>query len=672
MRSLRVVIVAVVFAAATPWVPLAAAERKVSVSPSTGLVQGDEVTVTLSGFNADASVAIGQCPADQLSETACGNLAFHTTGVNGGLTVTYTVHRFLGAIDCGESAACQLGAAEPSNVAGTAVGTPIEFAPASPASAGSLEVSPSNVADGDSISVVGSGWASNAPISLAQCVARSDTCVSGSTVVAVRAGTIAATLLATGVIDDGDRGTVDCTDASGTCSVVAFDVRDASRTRVEFPLTFAARPTPTATVDPSSDLVDGEQVSVRGTGWPLGVGVAVVECPPGLSPPLCGQPIVSARVNADRTFATTYTVAAHIGSTDCRAAAGNCVMYVLVPGGADITLPLTFRPPPPSGSPRRGNVNAAPTFVSSGNNVHVEGDAWATEATLLVGICPARTVTADLAPCTTGVGTLEVGAFSTYVQAPDRVEGANGTVDCTAQAGACVLVVTDPRDDAGTRIEVPLTIVGAIRGYVDPAGAIGVTPGGTAQITGTRWAPSRQLEAFECDAAFTDCVTFGYAQTDEQGSFSVTGTVEGEMGYTDCASAEGACELRIGDSRDFDATTVVVPLVFAPPAPVKVTSHYTVEEHAWVRRGVAISGEPPRVLQREGPRATAWIFTAAHTTDDTAPHVSLAGTITHTTTYSPADYIRYRRYAAHFGYTLEEFQKVGTLFWSWILVEAQD
>lgn len=44
-----------------------------------------------------------------------------------------------------------------------------------------------------------------------------------------------------------------------------------------------------------------------------------------------------------------------------------------------------------------------------------------------------------------------------------------------------------------------------------------------------------------------------------------------------------------------------------------------------------------------------------------------AGTHVHTTSYSVADYRLWSERAAQFDYTVEELQKIGALFWSWVL-----
>jgi len=50
----------------------------------------------------------------------------------------------------------------------------------------------------------------------------------------------------------------------------------------------------------------------------------------------------------------------------------------------------------------------------------------------------------------------------------------------------------------------------------------------------------------------------------------------------------------------------------------------------------------------------------------TAVHLSTAGEYSHATPYSLSEYLYWSDLAARYDYTLEELQKSGALFWSWL------
>jgi hypothetical protein len=461
-------------------------------------------------------------------------------------------------------------------------------------------------------------------------------------------------------------GPLDCAASAGLCAAVAFDERDPARARTVVPIEFVNAPLPTVTVEPATGLVDDREVTVRGGGWPADTLVRISQCPAAGGDPLCDLFGV-ANVEPDGSFATTLHVRAHIGDTDCRVAPGTCLVYVVDTASTTVTAPLAFTPPPPPGDPVRGTATVSPTVVASGNEFQVTADGWAVETSVRLGVCPAATT--DPLACTAPVGTFETGSFFRFVVAPASAAGPGGAVDCTATAGACALLVTDPRDDAATRVEVPLTIVGPHAGSVDPLSGIGARPGGTVDVRASGWAPNVVLRVEQCvTAGPSDCVVATAGGTDLAGSFRAVTPITGTLGSTDCAAAEGVCSLRVSDVRDPAATAVLVPLVFVPAAPVPVTSHYTADENALLADGASLAGRSPELMQRDGARTTAWIFHFALASAEDAPHVSLDGTVDHTTVYEPADYIRYLRYATRWGYGLEEFQKFGALFLSYLYV----
>ncbi len=128
----------------------------------------------------------------------------------------------------------------------------------------------------------------------------------------------------------------------------------------------------------------------------------------------------------------------------------------------------------------------------------------------------------------------------------------------------------------------------------------------------------------------------------------------------DCASG---CSLLVSDS--VNGATARIPLQFQASEQVDVVSSYEPSWQGLLDQGVQLSGLIPGDLQRQGAFTLAWVLAAAGV--QTGAPLPRSGTIQHATRYTVADYIALSRLAANYGYTVEELQKHGALFWSWIL-----
>ena len=139
-----------------------------TITPDTGLVDGQTVTVTATGLAPLSVAGLAQC-VEGHGQDGCEleNRQVVSTDENGGFTMTMVVHTMLatpiGAIDCRTSTdACVIGASTTFNEVG-AVWTSMAFDPA-----GALQPSPSLIAqpgtglvDNQQINVVGSGYPLN-------------------------------------------------------------------------------------------------------------------------------------------------------------------------------------------------------------------------------------------------------------------------------------------------------------------------------------------------------------------------------------------------------------------------------------------------------------------------------------------------------------------------------
>jgi hypothetical protein len=144
-------VVGIVAAGMTVGASPAAAVGTIAVTPSSGLVDGQVLSITGAGWQPGA--LIGYCqglPLDPPSVSNCdgGTADLINADAEGNFTASLSVARLInapaagGQVDCAApEAPCVIGAAASSNIEGTAVLHPIEFAPAPPLiTAGSASV----------------------------------------------------------------------------------------------------------------------------------------------------------------------------------------------------------------------------------------------------------------------------------------------------------------------------------------------------------------------------------------------------------------------------------------------------------------------------------------------------------------------------------------------------
>ena len=137
IRHVALVAAICLSAPALVWVSPAFAARSLTVTPSTGLI--DRQSVTIDGAGLNGSVEVGFCQGiddGSPDQSDCGGpIGLTTTSSSGDFSAGYTVRRVIRVHrPHGELAvqSCVLAAAEVSDVAGTATFAPIRFAPGQP------------------------------------------------------------------------------------------------------------------------------------------------------------------------------------------------------------------------------------------------------------------------------------------------------------------------------------------------------------------------------------------------------------------------------------------------------------------------------------------------------------------------------------------------------------
>jgi hypothetical protein len=123
-----------------PGVDVAAAATttpSVQAQPSTGVDDGQVITVTGTGFSPNATIAVIECQTGSTTEAGCdlSTYILTTASSTGAFSTPYIASRYLHlstTIDCSVSGACTLAAANYANYAQVA-GTPLTFNRAAPA-----------------------------------------------------------------------------------------------------------------------------------------------------------------------------------------------------------------------------------------------------------------------------------------------------------------------------------------------------------------------------------------------------------------------------------------------------------------------------------------------------------------------------------------------------------
>jgi hypothetical protein len=361
----------------------------VAVTPNTGLADLQLVTMTGTGFSANASIATLQCRpgATQPSDCDLGTLTYVSADASGSFTMKRAVHRLMGIggtnVDCVKPDSCVLAAANLGNYA-ESNGVVLGFDPNKPFVVPKVTASPSKgLADHQLVTVKGSGFAPLSTVSLTQCLVPAATPTppppSPGGPFPYPFGNCDTTVyryltLGTGqdftspnfpvqrfIATYGPTGqnAVDCASAPG-CVITARGNGGGSSASFDAVISFDPKK-PAAVQDisvtPASDLTDHQMVTVHGSGFLPGSPISVLECAGQgcdyahgrqATPGLTGAFTLSFSVQRSVTFG--YGPSGPT-PTDCAAHAGSCVLratsYRSFGNGNGPSRPLTFDPSRP-------------------------------------------------------------------------------------------------------------------------------------------------------------------------------------------------------------------------------------------------------------------------------------------------------------------------------------
>src|SRR3954465_4780590 len=285
-----------VVASATP----AGAAVTVTVDPSTGLADGQAVTITGTGFAPGASVGAAECSAAVAQSHSTSDCDLSNAPIvpadSSGTAVIHlrakaTITTQSGTIDCVTAAdPCIMGMGDTNDLTNPEKtgGGPITFDPnAPPVPPPSVSFTPSGeLIDRQQVAVYATGFIPGEFVSIVQCAAQNlgnTPCAEsfnyGTGGQADPTGAVAAGLTVRRALRV-DNQRFDCASAVGACAVVVQAAGGPSGTApLAFDPSVPLPPPPTLAVTPSDGLGDGDIVRVHGEGFAPNAPLALLQCP---------------------------------------------------------------------------------------------------------------------------------------------------------------------------------------------------------------------------------------------------------------------------------------------------------------------------------------------------------------------------------------------------------
>lgn len=338
----------------------------VDVTPRTGLRDGDLVTVRVEGPGNLPDAVVLMCAGDVTADDAsrsCTTSAVEQAGVEGQVAAsaeqTVSVSRTIQITrdsadlnqtepyDCAtEPAGCVL-AVGPFALPPRAVLVPLTFVDDGPPVAPSITASPStDLAEGEAVTVRAEGLRPNGTFAIEVCGPGQfcDLIYPPAGASSDADGALVATVTARSAVYS-HEGRTDC-----TTSPCAIRIRDESfqDQGAAAPISFAPdvdAPVPELVIDPAGPYVPGQEVTVRGTGFPAGEVVRLAQCPAGLNTAVeerCVYPaaLYAVVVETDGTFTATTDLSLGTALGPCGPDRPCHLGWVITRGPTVATAPL--------------------------------------------------------------------------------------------------------------------------------------------------------------------------------------------------------------------------------------------------------------------------------------------------------------------------------------------
>lgn len=380
----------------------ATAASAISVTPSTGLVDGQTVHLSISGFAPNVFVGVAQCVDDFDYYQHCNGVQGQTVSAAGTLEVDLPVWAVVetsafGSVDCRNPGGhtCVIGVNTQPVVDGSAIAT-LDFDPG-----GALLPTPpiavtpaTDLANDQPVFVTGAdftpGGYNNAILQCQSGNTSTDACSTTPPPGLLQGpnnpdGTFVAALRVRSVITTG-TGNVDCRTAPGACEIRVFSYRSGRTVQSNAAISFAPGASvpalPSITANPSSALTDFQAIHIEGAGFPISTDAPIVVPTSATADPATkvALPYPTASVSQCSTTAPVVCVSLGYGTTyddgsieadvavraslwqsssqaplDCRPAAGLCQIVVTTqsyaPQPSTAFAPITFTPGTPLAPP---------------------------------------------------------------------------------------------------------------------------------------------------------------------------------------------------------------------------------------------------------------------------------------------------------------------------------
>lgn len=591
-------------------VPAALLTPVLTATPATGLVNHQSVAVTGSGWTPNAGIGWAECKNGGGGQADCdiNNVGSGIADGSGAFSASFTVHRILhtanGDFDCASAAqACTIGAGKIVDQNERA-GAPLTFDPSVP-----LPPPPTLLADpttglieGQSIALSGGGFVPNGQVYVVECTlpASISSCQTLTNFAADGSGSFTATAAVHRTLAMPPFGSTDCATTAGTCILRAVSINDydfAADVALDFDPSGPA-PTAQVTIDPDTDLLNFQSVTVSGSGFapPTGPGpggVQLLECTSGATSYAdCVSTSGFALLTPAGAFSTPFSVRRilHLGSGDfdCADAPGACsIVASSFSGQAQVVAtPISFDasvPPPPPPT-----ISVTPdTGLVQGQQVSVTGGNFAPNSFVAIGEC--LTGSQPQGYCGfggSGVPTDANGAFTTTFSVRrgvlDFASYPPGVVDCASAAQKCSVTAFsyDGGDQAATPVDFdPSVPINEPDVTVSPQ--FDLPDRALVHVHSSGLVPGDRVIVSQCDSdapAVTGSCSSGFPNlliADANGEVDTTVRVHRTFSYFDgvviiadtanCADAVGACVIRV-QSVDDPLAVTDVPLGFDPTA----------------------------------------------------------------------------------------------------------
>ena len=303
----------------------AAAVPTLTVTPSTDLVAGQQVTIAGTGFAA-GQYLIAQCTAGGSDPNACdlNGVLVVTPDASGAFSqdapLRRTLRLFDQRVDCASApGTCEVVAIDFRTFEGAVARAPLSFDPSAPLPNPTIAVTPSTgLLTGQQVTVTGSGFVAGDTIVVSQCAADDPFCFAGfgSPVPVGADGHFTTTVAVHLRVNTAIGGLTNCLAVACVVQAGSFNDPDYLATA---PLTFDPSqplpPVPAITVTPNTALRHDQLVQVHGTGFDPQSGIEISECPPDTSG-FCNDYLADVLADGNGAFDASVPVSRLVSSFD--------------------------------------------------------------------------------------------------------------------------------------------------------------------------------------------------------------------------------------------------------------------------------------------------------------------------------------------------------------------